>query len=288
MEDYDVGQFIGFFVDETNEIIENVIQDVLAMETIVDTGGELNDVDELINRIFRAFHTIKGNSAALGFPKLQKFAHIVENLFSEVREGNLQLNKEITDILLEVIDAIKLFIEGIEEDENDIINVEGIKKRIELLLDKPEKTAIISEVPSLKKKKEALSILIVEDDFISREVLANSLSSYGACHIAANGQESIEAFSRGLEKTGESPFDLICMDIMMSKMNGIEAVKEIRNLEQEAGISINKEAKIIMVTALEENEGIIKMLYQSGANAYLTKPASHDRIERELTKLELI
>lgn len=285
MEGYDAGQFIGFFIDETNEIIENVTQDVLDMEKIADSGGELNDV---INRIFRAFHTIKGNSAALGFPKLQKFAHLVENLFSEVREGNINLNREIIDILLEVLDLIKLFVKGIGEGEGDSVNVDNVRNKIELLLNKPEEINIAPKAQPLKSKKESLSILIVEDDFISREVLANSLSSYGTCSIAANGQESIKAFSLELEKAGESSFDLICMDIMMSKMNGIEAVKEIRSLEKKAGVNIKAETKIIMVTALEENEALIKMLYQSGANGYLTKPASPERIKKELIKLELI
>jgi len=286
VEESEVGQFIGFFIDETNELIENITQDILDMEMVVGKDPHSNDVGDLIDKVFRAFHTIKGNSAALGFPHLQKFSHVVEN--PEIRDGNLSLNKEIIDILLTVIDSIQLVVEDIRNGKSDERNVDDIKGKIECLLETPGEIVLVQDVSSVKEKKGMLSILIVEDDFISREVLANSLSSYGICHIAANGQESIEAFSRGLEESGQSPFDLICMDIMMSKMNGIEAVKEIRRLEKEAGININKETKIIMVTSLEKNEGIIEMLYKSGANSYLVKPANHDLIERELIKLGLV
>src|SRR5690242_10514905 len=92
-----------------------------------------------------------------------------------------------------------------------------------------------------------LKTLIVEDDFSSRLILQTFLSHYGECHIAVNGREAVEAFRSALE-SGQA-YGLVCMDIMMPEMDGREAVKQVRALEQAYGIPSTSDVKIIMTTA---------------------------------------
>jgi two-component system chemotaxis response regulator CheY len=112
--------------------------------------------------------------------------------------------------------------------------------------------------------------LIVDDDFTSRNLLQKILSPYGEVDIAANGAEAVEAFSKALAQ--EKPYKLICMDIMMPGMNGIEALKRIRDIERQKNISGKDESLVVMVTALDDQKSIIESYYKSGANSYITKP----------------
>src|ERR1035437_6224900 len=91
-----------------------------------------------------------------------------------------------------------------------------------------------------------MKTLVVEDDFTSRLVLHTFLSRYGECHIAVNGKEAVEAFRCALE-TGLR-YDLICMDIMMPEMDGREAVKQVRALEEAGGTLSTHGAEISITT----------------------------------------
>ena len=75
-----------------------------------------------------------------------------------------------------------------------------------------------------------MKTLIVEDDFTSRLFLQTFLSRYGDCHMAVNGKEAVEAFQMATDNG--SPYHLICMDIMMPEMDGQEAVRQVRALEE--------------------------------------------------------
>ena len=131
-----------------------------------------------------------------------------------------------------------------------------------------------------------MKCLIVEDDFLSRRILKELLSSHFECDIAVNGQEAVSAFQ--LAHTEKRPYELICMDIMMPMLDGNEALRQIRELEKERGIPSSQEVKVIMVSALDDPKTVFKSFYQGGATAYLVKPITRRKLTQDLRKLGLI
>ncbi len=126
--------------------------------------------------------------------------------------------------------------------------------------------------------------LIVEDDFTARKLMQVYLSDLGESFIAVNGKEAVEVVTDAIEKN--EPFDLICMDIMMPEMNGIEAVKIIRQTEKENGIEGLSGVKIIMTTAKGQPEDIISA-FNTGCESYILKPIRKPALMKEIEKLGL-
>jgi two-component system chemotaxis response regulator CheY len=130
-----------------------------------------------------------------------------------------------------------------------------------------------------------MKTLIVEDDFTSRLLLQASLTPYGECHIAVNGREAVEAF-RAAREQGQR-YDLICMDIMMPEMDGQEALKQIRKLEDDADILSSDAAKVVMTTALDDI-GSVMTAFKGLCDAYLMKPIDKAKLLAQLKSLHLI
>ena len=130
-----------------------------------------------------------------------------------------------------------------------------------------------------------LRVLLVEDNFASRLLLQSFLSRYGECHIAVNGREAVEAFHCALER-GQS-YDLVCMDIMMPEMDGREAVRRIRAMEEARGILSTNGAKIIMTTALDEIKDVI-LCFKELCDAYLVKPIDLSQLLGHLRAYRLV
>ena len=130
-----------------------------------------------------------------------------------------------------------------------------------------------------------MKTLIVEDDFTSRLLLQEILKNYGAVHIAVNGKEAVAAACTAMD-AGE-PYNLICLDIMMPEMNGMDALKEIRGTEQARGILLTRGAKVIMTTALDGAKNIMEA-FQGLCDAYLVKPIAKPALIKQMHRLGLI
>jgi len=114
-----------------------------------------------------------------------------------------------------------------------------------------------------------MQILVVEDDYISRRLLCRYLEPYGECEEAVNGHEAIEAIGRAIDAGHH--FDLICLDIMMPGMDGQQTLVLLRQMEAENGMPLGNGAKVVMTSAMEDNQYIMKALNAS-ADGYVVKP----------------
>ena len=103
---------IAEFLAESVENLDSMDQDLVALEK--DPSST-----EIIERIFRTIHTIKGTCGFLAFSKLEAVTHSAETVLAHLREGQLDLTPEITTTLLKAIDSVREILAHIEKDETE-------------------------------------------------------------------------------------------------------------------------------------------------------------------------
>ena len=127
--------------------------------------------------------------------------------------------------------------------------------------------------------------LVVDDDLIARLLLIEFLLDYGTCESVVDGEEAVRAYRLAIQRN--RAYDLILLDVMMPKMDGIEALSKIREIEKEHNIPPEKQVKIIMISA-KVDELTKETAHTAECSAYLTKPVDHDELVNKFTELKLI
>ena len=127
--------------------------------------------------------------------------------------------------------------------------------------------------------------LIVEDDFMTRKLMARLISRYGECDVAVNGEEAIAAYSQSVKDNKK--YDLICLDILMPGLDGHQTLKKIREIESTNHIKSENRVKIIMTTVLSDSASVMEA-FNSKCEAYLIKPIDSKKLVQQLEFLGLI
>ena len=130
-----------------------------------------------------------------------------------------------------------------------------------------------------------MRILIAEDDSLSRTYLEDFLRGYGQCDTAAAGMETLDLYLESL-KNG-TPYDMMCLDIMMPKVDGLMVLRLIREIENRRHLSAEQQAKIIMMTAIADMEHVDRA-FELGCDAYASKPIEIDKVQEVMEDLGLI
>ena len=118
----DVSQYLEIFIDETKEHLQTLSDQLMILEQ------EPENMDT-INEIFRAAHSLKGMAGTMGYTRMQRLTHDMENVFQEIRSGNMKVKPELVDVLFRGLDALEGYLNNIlesadegTEDNEDIIN----------------------------------------------------------------------------------------------------------------------------------------------------------------------
>lgn len=126
--------------------------------------------------------------------------------------------------------------------------------------------------------------LIVEDARVLQLILEKILAAYGECHVAKNGYEALEAFNQALVE--KRPFDLICLDLGLPDLDGVEVLTKIRAVEEMRGISPDRRVRVIAVTAASDSLTVKAVTEMS--DGYILKPVNRERLVQDLVRLGLI
>ena len=111
----DVSQYLEIFLDETSEHLQNLNTQILSLEQ------EPGNMDT-INEIFRAAHSLKGMAGTMGYKRMQNLTHDMENVFSEVRNGNITVKASMIDVLFQCLDALEEYTTNIRENADEGTN----------------------------------------------------------------------------------------------------------------------------------------------------------------------
>ncbi len=130
-----------------------------------------------------------------------------------------------------------------------------------------------------------MKILIAEDDLVSRSFLSKFLEKYGEIDMVVDGLETLDAFLMALKE--EKPYDLIFLDIMMPKVDGIKTLKAVRDLEKQYSVAEENRVKIIMTTALAEAQ-LVRTAFEYGCEVYASKPIDTKKLVEAMEKIGLI
>lgn len=149
----DVSQYLEIFIDETREHIQNLSDHIMVLEQEPENA-------DTINEIFRAAHSLKGMAGTMGYKRMQHLTHMMENVFSEVRNGTVKVTSSMVDVLFQCLDAVEAYLDEIvnttEEGDNDnepiikLLNgfLEGDKKKAdEQEEENKEEKAPVEEAP---------------------------------------------------------------------------------------------------------------------------------------------
>ena len=111
----DVSQYLEIFLDETKEHLQSLNTQILELE-------QDSENMDTINEIFRAAHSLKGMAGTMGYKRMQNLTHDMENVFSEVRNGNIKVQPGMIDILFQCLDALEEYTTSIQETADEGTN----------------------------------------------------------------------------------------------------------------------------------------------------------------------
>ncbi len=136
----DVSQYLEIFIDESNEHLQNLSDGIMILEKEPDNS-------DTINEIFRAAHSLKGMAGTMGYKRMQNLTHDMENVFSEVRNGNIKVDSRMVDVLFQCLDALEQYVNNIQEtsDEGTDDNEPIIKALNSFIVNSEDKGALPAE-----------------------------------------------------------------------------------------------------------------------------------------------
>ena len=118
----DTSQYLEIFIDETKEHLQNLNEQLLIIEKEPENA-------DTINEIFRAAHSLKGMAGTMGYKRMQRLTHDMENVFSEIRNGKMKVSADLIDVVFQCLDALEGYLDNIlqtsdegTDDNEPIIN----------------------------------------------------------------------------------------------------------------------------------------------------------------------
>ena len=181
LNDPEMKEIFESFIIETDEILEKLDLDLVELEKTPKDS-------DLLNTIFRAFHTIKGTSGFLGLEKLQMVTHVCEDILNKLRKGEAELTSGLMDAILAGYDKIKELVGWIEQHKNEDVDVDGTIKilKVQLSVIENNRSAAIDN-PEIKTVEENIIEEIIPEE-INIETIAAAVPEEIKAEVTTTAQ----------------------------------------------------------------------------------------------------
>lgn len=154
--DLDMSQYLDLFLQEAEEQLQVLEQETLRLET--------DPTLDRLNSIFRAAHTLKGSSRAMGYSSFAGLTHEMENLLDVLRAGQLTVTTEVASLLLRCIDQLGEMKAGIADNGSDGLDARALLDELKAIQssDAVSETAAVAEAQLTSEQQEALRLAAAE------------------------------------------------------------------------------------------------------------------------------
>lgn len=316
--------FINDFLVEAKELIQNSMDGILFLEKNPGNTDEINKIFRAVHTM-KSSSGLVGLDIFVGFLHAaedalddvrknkieftQDLATLLLNMLDKLNEwiALIEMGEELQQDAFELANKM-----AIEFRNMNKVKVVSKPEKIETkpnadtyptVVPKKQAAAISLEPPPIelggydqqiaqkqeniksKSKKNGIKTLVVEDDFITGQVMQEILSDFGECQIAENGLIAVEFFTRAM-KSGRR-FDVIYLDIMMPEISGQEVLSLFRAIERGCDITGLDCVKVVMSTALGDYENV-RQAFEHQCEGYVVKPISKDKIVKSLQDLKMV
>jgi two-component system chemotaxis sensor kinase CheA len=200
----DLGDLIPEFVEESLEHLRNIEEDIIIIQQ--GSGDK-----RLINRVFRAVHSIKGGSSFLGWKNIEILSHKMEYILNLVRNDELAFTAEISSSIVNAIVKLKEMLEDSEASDNY-----DIEANLEELKTCKEKKPVDMIAEKLKEDIEEASVKIDKHTFDSLRKQGKKvyLAQFEFIDESLGGKNHLDFFNE-IEKTGEIIFKNVDMELVL-------------------------------------------------------------------------
>ncbi len=205
---------------EALELLADLETSLLALE-------ETPEETELIGRVFRALHTIKGSGAMAGFDDIAAFTHDIETVFDLIRNGKLTVTKSLIDLVLRAGDQIRTML---DESHSDAAETAGITKALQQLIPVTQEAATVPRNPEPEKEGAQQEKIFRISFRPKREIfsrgtnpllLLNELRDMGECTVIAHTENIPDLQDLDPEECHLS------WDIILTTRHAKDAIKDV-------------------------------------------------------------
>jgi two-component system chemotaxis sensor kinase CheA len=233
-------QFVTTFLAEADEFIEQMEAGLLALE-------ETSDDKSLIDQVFRAAHSLKGSSMAVGLTQVASFTHELEALLLEVKDHRLTISPAVIGTLLKCNDHVKTMIEGLKKDLSATFDSTGLIAEISNFKAQKTKAPAAPAAFGLFDDEDKAPAEHDLDDHATKDHQSEANGNKQPQGLAARSQEQIkvsqEKIDRLVNNIGEMAILLTILEEQIYQVAGTKLQSTVKQLHK-----INKDVQDVSIS----------------------------------------